>query len=402
MKRILALLAACFLTTTLVYSEQKQKINKKYPHHHSSSSSSSSSSRCVQCPTGPKGPKGETGPKGATGSTGPAGASGASGATGATGPSGSNGATGPTGPTGPAGATGPSEGPTGATGPAGPTGPSGATGPAGQNAAISSVLLWSSTSQPKLINNTTPQFEEIMFEQPIIGPGTDWVQDPPAQNFTFSSSNSGWYLITYKFDIRAADGTANGNTMRGAAALVLDGLQVPGSGSAAESPYGNNHQYSISNTVLVKYTAGQKLGLQWWAGVYNGTGNNTLLTGVTGLSIGADASGNELPWIPAQLNPVSAHVTSVTSTVTLPTPTINVGSTTGFAPSGTIYAISSTGPQAITYAGTTATSFTGCSGGTGTLNNTSSNQQTTISDDPNGVFDEAVATLLITRIVTLP
>ncbi len=241
-----------------------------------------------------------------------------------------------------------------------------------------------------------------MFEQPLIGPGTDWAQDPPAQNFTFSSNNSGWYLITYKFDIRAADGTATGNTMRGAAALILDGLQVPGSGSAAESPYGNNHQYSISNTVLVKYTAGQKLGLQWWAGVYNGTGNNTLLTGVTGLSIGADATGAELPWIPAQLNPVSANVTSVTTTVLLPAATISVASTAGFPSSGTIYTNSSSGPQAITYTGTTATSFTGCSGGTGTVNGTPTNRQTPISDDPNGVFDEAVATLLITRIVTLP
>lgn len=55
----------------------------------------------------------------------------------------------------------------------------------------------------------------------------------------------------------------------------------------------------------------------------------------------------------------------------LPQATINVASTTGFPTAGTIrvYATTSTGGiQNITYTGVTATSFTGCSGGTGTLN----------------------------------
>lgn len=51
----------------------------------------------------------------------------------------------------------------------------------------------------------------------------------------------------------------------------------------------------------------------------------------------------------------------------LPQATINVASTTGFATSGTIYVITTVGPQIVTYTGTTATSFTGCSGGTGTM-----------------------------------
>lgn len=55
----------------------------------------------------------------------------------------------------------------------------------------------------------------------------------------------------------------------------------------------------------------------------------------------------------------------------LPQATINVASTTGFPNAGTlrIYATTSTGGiQNVTYTGVTATSFTGCSGGTGTLN----------------------------------
>jgi predicted small secreted protein len=48
--------------------------------------------------------------------------------------------------------------------------------------------------------------------------------------------------------------------------------------------------------------------------------------------------------------------------------TINVVSTSGFPTSGTMYVIDSTGTaQAITYTGKTSTSFTGCSGGSGTM-----------------------------------
>ncbi len=417
--------------------------------------------------TGETGAMGATGEKGATGATGPTGATGAAGATGTTGETGVTGTTGATGETGATGATGPSM--TGATGATGATGP---TGPEGENAAISSILLWSTASQPKEIGNTNPVFDQVGFEQPMIGPGTDWVVNPSViestgtasitsgsttvtltvtsgtvnvgsyitgsgivpgtiiesqtsgptggsgdyvvnntqtqtlaavsfdtlQYNTFSSSNSGWYLITYKFDIRAGSGTA-GNSMRAGAALLLDGLEVPGSGTAAQSPYSNNHQYSISNTVLVEYTAGQKLALQWWAGVYNG---NTLATGVAGLSIGPNTTTAEAPWIPAQLSNVAANTTAVTSTVTLPAATIPVTSTTGFAASGTIYAVTSGGLQAIAYTGTTPTSFTGCSGGSGTLSDTASNTRATISDNANGVFEEATATMVITRIVSLP
>ena len=51
----------------------------------------------------------------------------------------------------------------------------------------------------------------------------------------------------------------------------------------------------------------------------------------------------------------------------LPQSTINVGSTTGFPASGTIYVNTSNGVQIVKYSGTTATTFTNCSGGTGTM-----------------------------------
>ena len=58
---------------------------------------------------------------------------------------------------------------------------------------------------------------------------------------------------------------------------------------------------------------------------------------------------------------------SVELALSLPTATIFVASTTGFPPAGTLYVASSLGIQTVTYTGKTATAFTGCSGGAGTL-----------------------------------
>jgi hypothetical protein len=51
----------------------------------------------------------------------------------------------------------------------------------------------------------------------------------------------------------------------------------------------------------------------------------------------------------------------------LPQGTINVVSTTGFLSAGLLSVTTSSGVQTVTYTGTTATSFTGCSGGVGTM-----------------------------------
>lgn len=60
-------------------------------------------------------------------------------------------------------------------------------------------------------------------------------------------------------------------------------------------------------------------------------------------------------------------VAAASNGAVLPQAVINVASTSGFPNSGTFLIILPTGPQTITYTGKTATSFTGASGGTGTL-----------------------------------
>lgn len=67
---------------------------------------------------------------------------------------------------------------------------------------------------------------------------------------------------------------------------------------------------------------------------------------------------------PAQ---VATTVASGSNAVALPAATVNVASTTGFATAGQFTVLSSAGAQQITYTGKTSTSFTGCSGGVGTL-----------------------------------
>lgn len=60
-------------------------------------------------------------------------------------------------------------------------------------------------------------------------------------------------------------------------------------------------------------------------------------------------------------------ISTASNGATLPVTAINVITTAGFDSSGTITVVSSNGPQTITYTNITGTSFTGCSGGTGTL-----------------------------------
>jgi parallel beta-helix repeat protein len=76
-------------------------------------------------------------------------------------------------------------------------------------------------------------------------------------------------------------------------------------------------------------------------------------------------AGGTLPFGgPAQL---ATTVAAGSNTIPLPTGTINVASTAGFATVGQFTVLSSAGAQQVTYTGKTGTTFTGCTGGVGTL-----------------------------------
>jgi parallel beta-helix repeat protein len=76
-------------------------------------------------------------------------------------------------------------------------------------------------------------------------------------------------------------------------------------------------------------------------------------------------AGGTLPF--GGLPQVATTVASASNAVALPVATVNVVSTTGFATSGQFTVLSSAGAQQVTYTGVTGTSFTGCTGGVGTL-----------------------------------
>jgi len=63
----------------------------------------------------------------------------------------------------------------------------------------------------------------------------------------------------------------------------------------------------------------------------------------------------------------STGVSQASATQSLPQSTINVASTAGFPSTGTIYVVTSTGIQTVTYGGTNGTQFLSCTGGTGIM-----------------------------------
>jgi len=79
-------------------------------------------------------------------------------------------------------------------------------------------------------------------------------------------------------------------------------------------------------------------------------------------------------------------IISSSNAISLPTSTINVSSTTVFPASGTILVYTDNGVQTVTYTAKTATTFTGCTGGTGAMrtgngvaNNATTLPQTTLT-----------------------
>lgn len=99
--------------------------------------------------------------------------------------------------------------------------------------------------------------------------------------------------------------------------------------------------------------------------------SGTMLVDVTTPATGtANSFGSQLvtyTGVQLSTNAPNTTVASGSNNVALPTGTINVGSTTNYAAAGALLVLSSTGFQLVNYTGVTATTFTGCTGGSGTL-----------------------------------
>jgi hypothetical protein len=95
----------------------------------------------------------------------------------------------------------------------------------------------------------------------------------------FIVPTSGWYLVSYKLDIRSG-GTNTTINSDCSAVLTQNGTQITGSTTLIEAPEAG-HIYSISNNVLVNLVLGDEISLLFWSNDLNTQiGDPTYITGL--------------------------------------------------------------------------------------------------------------------------
>lgn len=169
--------------------------------------------------------------------------------------------------------------------------------------------------------------------------------------------------------------TLNGSTGNGA---------YTGGGTIATTPFSGPTNLWEGTPVLAVgsdgYTAAQISTTLTGDAFFTTTTNNPFTSTSTSFTINtasnnqttiaAPSGGQNLPQTiinVASTTTASTTIASASNNVSLPTGTINVASTTGFPAGGTIFVNTTEGTQYVTYTNITATSFTGCSGGIGSM-----------------------------------
>jgi hypothetical protein len=141
----------------------------------------------------------------------------------------------------------------------------GPTGAVGQNAAISSTFVWSDSLQT---NKNVSKFQYVTLNQGPIGPiGSGWTSSTePGYNAptSFIVPTDGFYLLTYKLDVRSGGGSSPSNNTSCSTVLIQNGVEIKGSCTLVEAPE-SNHIYTISNTVLAFLRKSDVLSLMFWS-----------------------------------------------------------------------------------------------------------------------------------------
>ena len=218
----------------------------------------------LQGEKGLTGLQGEQGLQGLTGLQGEKGEQGEKGLDGLQGEQGEKGLDGLQGLTGEQGLTG-LQGEKGEQGLTGEQGIKGDQGIPGQNAAISSIFVWSGALQQNL--NIT-KFQYVTFEKPLIGPsGSGWTtttQSGYTNPTNFIVPANGFYLLTYKIDVRSGGNSSPTSNNDSSTVLTVNGQVIPGSTTLVEAPQ-ENHIYTISNTVLCDLSMNDSVALLFWS-----------------------------------------------------------------------------------------------------------------------------------------
>jgi hypothetical protein len=221
----------------------------------------------------------------------------------------------------------------------------------------------------------------------------------PTSGNIFVFTSTGRQLVTYTGTTATTfTGCTGGTGVIGFAPIVFTNNTTIAAGSNGVTfanttiTSGSNGATLPQGTINVVSTTGfpgsGTLSMVSTAGVqvitYTGTSGGNQFTGCTG-GTGTLSTGNAV-FSPTVINVASTTTATTTvavasNNVSLPTGTINVGTTAGFATVGSIYVTTSTGKQLVSYTGTTGTTFTGCTGGTGLM---STSNAVVAGFNPNG------------------
>ena len=189
---------------------------------------------------------------------------------------------------------------------------------------------------------------------------------------TTSSSTSG-FPLTPNLGQVITDNTASGGT---GSAVTWSAMGTPG-GNLAEvviQQLLNDFNARISMTLAV-VPNGSNPNTGFYFGLYRQQQEDVLsAVSALALQVGYDlrmlwnaAIGDFSLTLSYVKRPQTTQLLAASAGATLPVATLNVANTNGYAASGTLTVPTTTGISSITYSGVTATTFTGCSGGTGTL-----------------------------------
>ena len=111
-------------------------------------------------------------------------------------------------------------------------------------------------------------FQYVTFEKTPIGPtGSGWTtstQSGYSAPTDFIVPLNGYYLLTYKLDVRSGGNQTPTSSTDCSTVLTRNGSQIDGSCTLVEAPEAN-HIYTISNTVLVNLVAKDSIALLFWS-----------------------------------------------------------------------------------------------------------------------------------------
>jgi hypothetical protein len=113
-----------------------------------------------------------------------------------------------------------------------------------------------------------------------LGSGWTTITDPSFNHPTaFVVPSSGFYLLTYKIDVRSGGNLIPGNNSDCATVLTRNGNEISGSSTLVEAPE-TNHIYTISNSILVNLSLNDHISLLFWSGdIGSHIGDPSNLTG---------------------------------------------------------------------------------------------------------------------------